>query len=591
MIPDVSPIRAHRRLALAGILLAGLGLSACRQQTEPAAPSTAATPAKAAASSGALEPPWFTNVVEGSGLTFQHRSGASGRYWLPEMETGGVGLIDYDGDGLLDVVCINGGSLDPQKPAAPGHRLYRNLGNWKFADVTAAAGLHIAGGYGMGCAVADYDGDGRPDLYITQLGSNRLFRNRGNGTFEDVTEKAGVAVNSWSTSAAFVDYDGDGRLDLIVVNYVKWSPAVEMECFSAGGRRDYCSPKNYNAPAPVALFHNRGDGTFEDVTHAAGVDHAYGNGFGVATGDFNRDGRIDFFISNDATPNQLWLNQGGGKFVDDAPLRGCALNSMGVPRAGMGVVAFDVMQRGWLDLFITHLVGEGNGLFLNQSGAYLDSVSGDGPMAGSLPFTGFGVGFADFNLDGEPDLYVANGRVRLGGRDWSPTDPYAEPNSLHRGLGGGRFKLVEPAGGTAEPLIATSRGLAIGDLDNDGAPDLVVINRDGPVHLLRNRIGASSGGKWIGFQPVDRAGRECRNALFRLESGGRLQWRQHQPNEGYCSSQDPRVHFGLGGKSSSAHLWVRWPDGTAEDFGIREAGGVYQIRAGTGIPAPGVFGW
>ncbi len=577
-------------------LFAGLMGTGCRKSPESAPTGTAPTAAfsqptvvVSSRTPTASRSPWFTNVVSGSGLTFQHHSGAAGRYWLPEMETGGVGLIDYDGDGLLDIFCVSGGSLDPAHPVTPGHRLYRNLGNWKFADVTEAAGLVCSDGYGMGCAVGDYDGDGLPDLYVTQLGSNHLYHNRGNGTFEDVTAAAGVAVHSWSTSAAFVDYDGDGRLDLMVVNYVKWSPEQEMECFSAGGRRDYCSPKNYHSPAPSTLFHNRGNGTFEDVTTAAGLDRAYGNGFGIATADFDHDGRVDFFVANDATPNQLWLNQGNGHFIDDAPLRGCALNSMGVPRAGMGVVAVDLLQRGWMDLFVTHLTGEGNGLFLNQKNAFLDSVTPDGPMAGSLSFTGFGTAIADFDNDGEQDAYVANGRVRLGSHTWSPQDPYAEPNTLQRGRGAGRFEAVEPVGGTAEPLVATSRGLAVGDLDNDGALDLVVINRDGPVHLLRNVAGG--GRRGIVFQLAGRDGRDVRNAILRFESGGRIQWRQHQPNQGYCSSNDPRVHFGLGPTATGGHLWIRWSDGSAEDFGVRQAGRPHVIRAGSGQPAPGVFGW
>ena len=516
--------------------------------------------------------PWFTNVVSGSGLSFIHHSGASGRFWLPEMESGGVGLLDYDGDGLLDVFCVDGGSLDPDRPAAPAHRLYRNLGQWRFEDVTAAAGLACPSGYGIGCTVGDYDGDGREDLYVTQVGSNRLYRNRGNGTFEDVTTRAGVAVNRFSTSAAFVDIDQDGDLDLMVVNYVRWSPNIEMECFSDGGRRDYCSPRNYNAPTPTVLFRNRGDGTFEDVTTAAGLDRAYGNGLGVATGDFDHDGRIDLFVANDATPNQLWLNRGQWRFEEDAPLRGCALNSMGIPRAGMGVVAVDMEQRGWLDLFVTHLVGEGNGFFRNQAGLFVDAVTHDGPMAGS-----------------QLDLYVANGRVRLGtGTNLSSVDPFAEANSLSQGLGGGRFAAVSPEGGTTPLLEATSRGLAVGDLDNDGAQDLVVLNRDGPVHLLRN-ISAPDRG-WIGIELHGRRGLNPRNAILRLESETGVQWRSHQPNQGYCSSGDPRVHFGLGA-ARKGHLWVRWPDGTAEDFGVLESHRTHRIEVGRGTPAPGAFTW
>lgn len=573
---------ASRAAALLGLLIL---LDGCRPA--PPSPGSAAKPPTATTAAPSI--PWFAEVAAASGVNFRHSSGHQQRFWFPEIETGGVGLIDYDGDGLLDIFCVDGGSVDPAAPRAPRHRLYHNRGNWRFEDVTEAAGIHVADGYGMGCAVGDYDGDGWPDLYLTQLGSNHLFHNNGNGTFTDVTAKSGTAGGMWSTSAAFLDYDGDGRLDLVVVNYVRWNPSLESDCSSRGGQADYCSPKNYQAPTPVLLFHNRGDGTFEDVSHASGVDKIFGNGFGVATGDFNHDGRIDFYIANDAMPNQLWLNQGNGRFIDDAQLRGCALNALGIPRAGMGVVAVDLTQRGWLDLYVTHLAGEGNGLFANQAGNFLDALSPDGPMAGSIPRTGFGVGFADFNNDANLDLFVANGRVRLGPVDLDPRDPYAEPNTLMQGMGGGHFRELQPQGGTSPVLLATSRGAAFGDLDNDGAVDVVVINKDGPLHLLKNV--APARGHWILLNLRDANGREVRNAVVRIDAGGKNQWRQNQPNEGYCSSNDPRLHFGLGNATGVDHLWVRWPNGVAEDFGPRAADAIYEIRATRGKPAPGSFDW
>jgi hypothetical protein len=533
--------------------------------------------------------PWFARESESSGFDFHHSSGKTGRFFLPEMETGGVGLIDFDQDGWMDVVCIDGGSVDPGHPTPPRHRLYRNLGHWKFVDVTESAGIQCPDGYGMGCAVGDFDGDGWPDLYITQLGGNRLFRNNKNGTFSDVTQQAGVAVHSWSTSAAFLDYDGDGHLDLAVVNYIHWTPEREMPCFSAGGQRDYCSPVNYRAPAPMTLFHNRGDGTFEDSTDKAGLLRAYGNGFGITTGDFDHDGRVDMYIANDATPNQLWINRGDGTFVDEALLRGCALNSVGVPRAGMGAVAIDLFENGWLDLYVTHLVGEGNGLFVNQTGNFIDGITPDGPMAGSVAFTGFGLAFGDFDNDGIPDLYVANGRVRLGGKAWSAQDAYAEPNTLRRGLGGGRFLEIRPQGGTEPPIFGTSRGLAVGDLDNDGRLDAIVINRDGPADMLRNITLPE--GTWIGFDLRDGKRREARNAVVRIEAGGRQQWQQFQPNQGYCSSQDPRLHFGLGAARLVEHVWVRWPDGITEEFGPQIPGAYRPIQKGSGQKLPAAFSW
>lgn len=532
--------------------------------------------------------PWFEPVGPGSGLDFRHHIGTGGRFYLPEMESGGVGLVDFNRDGRLDVLCIDGGSVDPSQVRQPNHRLYRNDSAWRFTDVTAASGLRVHSGFGMGCTIGDYDRDGWPDLYITQYGGNHLFRNRGDGTFEDVTRHAGVGVDSLSTSAAFLDYDTDGHLDLIVVNYVRWTPEVERECFSSGGRRDYCSPLNYQAPAPPVLFHNRGDGTFEDVTREAGLLSAFGNGLGVATGDFDRDGRVDLFIANDAMANQLWLNQGQGRFRDDAPLRGCALNAVGIPRAGMGVVAVDLLQRGWLDLFVTHLVGEGNGLFLNERGIFTDWLVPDGPMAGSQPYTGFGVEFADFDNDGRLDLYVANGRVKLGLRESDPRHPYAEPDTLKRGLGDGRF-LDVPFAGLSREDLGVGRGLAIGDLDNDGGLDVLVVRRDAPILILRNRVAGTH--HWIALQLEDVRGNEVRNAMVRIEAEGRVLWRQHQPNQGYASSQDPRVHFGLGSASRVGHVWIRWPDGQAEDFGSLPTDQIHTIRQGRGTAAPGAFGW
>ncbi|MDO8943559.1 MAG: CRTAC1 family protein, partial [Desulfobacterales bacterium] len=255
----------------------------------------------------------------------------------------------------------------------------------------------------------------------------------------------------------------------------------------------------------------------------------------------------------------------------------------------MGVAAVDLLQRGWLDLYVTHLVGEGHGLFLNHDGQFSDAISPDGPMAGTTPFTGFGLAFADFDNDGELDLYVAQGRVRLGAGGGPTSDPYAEPNLLRRGRGQGRFEEVTPAGGVLPAAVGTSRGLAAGDLDNDGSIDLVVIERDAPLTVLRNRAG--QGRHWVQFELQDREGRDVRNAILQLESGGRIQWRQHQPNEGYCSSQDPRSHFGLGEQAGPVRLRVRWPGGTAEEFGALSVDRLHRIQAGRGTAGSGWFTW
>jgi len=531
--------------------------------------------------------PWFREVGEASGITFRHSSGHRDKFLMPEINTGGVGLMDYDGDGWLDVFCVNGGWADPSLSGAPGHRLYRNRGDWRFEDVTERAGVGTNTGYGMGVACADYDGDGWTDLYVLNLRGNVLYRNRGDGTFEHATSRAGVAGDTWSSSAAFFDADRDGALDLFVVNYIHWSMAAEVLCSSRGGVEDYCSPLSYRAPAMDRFYRNRGDGTFEDATVRFGVHRAYGNGLGVATGDWDGDGWVDVFVANDATANQLWMNRQGQGFVDEALTRGCALNAVGVPRAGMGAVAVDLTGRGVLDLFVTHLVGEGNGWFANDHGHFVDRITARGPTRGSLPFTGFGLAFRDFNHDGEWDLFVANGRVRLGGRDLVPGDPYAEPNLLLRGLGGAEFEEVRPAGGTWPALVAASRGAGFGDLNNDGADDVVILNKDGPVHVLRNEVGAQ--GSWVGFDVRDARGGVARNAWVKAEQGDRRWVRQVQPNEGYGSSHDPRLIYGLGRSTEEVRVEVRWPEGYAERFGSQRVGQYHVLTRGMGEPgkAPG----
>lgn len=523
---------------------------------------------------------WFSEASTNSGLIFRHSSGYSGRRLMPEMMTGGAGVLDFDKDGLMDVYLVDGGSADPSRPVKSGNRLFRNLGGFKFEDVTARAGLDSGNDYGMGCACADFDGDGWVDLYVTNLKGNRLFRNRGNGTFEDVTRRAGVADGAWGTSAAFFDYDLDGDLDLVIANYLRWSIEAEIQCYSRGGRPDYCSPLNYKAPAVDSLYRNEGNGTFTNVTASAGFQRAYGNGLGVVCADFDQDGWPDVLVANDAMPNQLWINQKNGTFLDEAVIRGCAVNSMGMSEANMGIAAVDLLQRGARDIFITHLEAEGNRLWINTNGYFMDTVRPKGPGSTSHPYTGFGVVFADFDNDGELDLYVANGKVKFGQVEYDSADPYAEPNTLMRGLGGGDFEEVRPLGGTQPVLVATSRSVAVADFDNDGGLDLVVVNRDGPAHLLRNQTGQNR--SWILLEVLDRKGSHAIGATVKLVSGARTYWRSVQPNEGYCSSHDPRVHCGLGDSKQVESVEVHWPGGKIELFGPLNAGALHVIRQGKG---------
>ena len=539
--------------------------------------------------------PWFEEVADRSGIDFVHRSGHADRYLFPEIMAGGVGLLDYDNDGHLDIYFVQGGQLDSPTTSTQGNRLYRNRGDATFEDVTERAGVGDVG-YGMGCACGDYDADGDVDIYVTNFGPNKLYRNNGDGTFTDVSREAGVDDSSWSSSALFMDYDGDGRLDLFVVNYIRWSPGREQDCFSRGGLKDYCHPSVYHAPASDTLYRNRGDGSFDNVSLRCGIDRAFGTGLGVASGDFDGDGRIDLYVANDGMPNQLWINAADGRFTDESLFAGCAVNQHGVAEAGMGVTSIDVDDDGDLDLFLSHLRAETNTLYVNDAGMFDDATAAFGLAGASLARTGFGLGFADFDLDGALDLYVANGRVMLADPRLDPDDPYAEPNLLFSRRSGGRFKEILPCGGTTPVLTATSRGAALGDIDNDGDIDIVVVNKDAPAYLLRNvaadRARTRDGGRrnnWIMLRLVDVHGSDAIGARVRVDAGDRSWWRSVQPGYGYCSSHDPRVHVGLGQRGAVDMVWVRWPDGTEKTYGPFAANKQYLLlQAAATAPSRGL---
>jgi hypothetical protein len=523
------------------------------------------------------ESAWFIESANPAGLHFDHDSGHAQRYAFPEVAVGGVCLIDYDHDSHLDVYFVQAGPW-PQ-PHTSGNVLYRNLGDGTFENSTHAAGVGDTA-YGMGCTVADYDGDGFDDLYVTNVGANVLYRNLGDGTFKDVTAQAAVADPSWGASAVFFDSDHDGDLDLFVTNYVGWSMSTDIPCFAANGASEYCSPRNYNAPAPDRFYRNSGDGTFVESSREAGFAATFGTGLGVACGDFNDDGHLDLYVANDAMPNQLWINDGQGAFTDEALLAGCSVNLHGTEEAGMGVSSIDIDSDGDLDLFMTHLMQESNTLYVNQDGWFSDSTGQSGLAAPSLDFTGFGLGFADFNLDGFVDLFVANGRVKRVVGNVYEDNPYHEPNQLFAGTSQG-FREVHPRGGTDPILYATSRGAAFGDMDNDGDVDIIVLNRDGGAHYLRN---AHDDEAWIGFDVRTEQDRNAIAARVAVLRGERWQYRQVQTAYSYLSSNDPRVHFGLGTPGTVDDVRVRWPDGTTSSFGSFESGQFHQLKRGDGRP-------
>jgi len=442
----------------------------------------------------------------------------------------------------------------------------------------------------MGAAVGDADGDGDDDLYVTNVGPDVLYLNRGDGTFEDATAAAGLGDAGWGVSAAFFDYDRDGDQDLFVVRYVHWSPAADVACFAGGGGRDYCQPASYPPQADL-LYRNEGRDAagrvvFREVGAEAGLRRAFGSGLGVVVADVDDDGWLDVYVANDGDPNQLWINRGDGTFEDRALLAGCAVNRMGSAEAGMGVVAFDLGDDGDLDLFVTHLREESNTLYENRGGGLFDDVTAaHGLAAASIAATGFGVGAVDFDHDGRLDLYVANGRVGRTLKPWVAGDPFAEPDQLLRGTGAGRFEEVRPRGGTRPEVIANSRAAAFADYDEDGDVDLVVVANGGRARLLENLAGA--GGRWIAFRLRDRDGGDAIGARVRIRLAGGEHYRTVQRASSYAASNDPRVHFGLGDAAAADDVTVLWPGGAGESFGPRAAGRVHLlVEGGSERPAP-----
>jgi hypothetical protein len=535
--------------------------------------------------------PWFTEIGEAAGIEFSHVSGARGEYWFPEIMGGGVALLDYDGDGLLDIYCVQSGFLkdaENEGPDSPPNQLFRNLGvdegtgQPRFEDVTELTGTGDTS-YGMGVACGDYDRDGDMDLFVTNVGVNILFRNEGPDEqgivrFKDITKTSGTEDVRWATSAAFVDVDGDRDLDLYVVNNLLWHASTETPCFNYFSERDYCSPNNYNAASPDVLF-VMGRSRFQDWTPTSGLDTAFGNGLGVAPADYDQDGHMDLYVANDATPNNLWHNQGRGKYADKGLLLGCAVNGNGTPEAGMGVQWVDVDQDGDLDLFMTHLRRETNTFYMNRRGRFTDKTNATGMNATSLKYTGFGMGFHDYDLDGQLDLYVVNGAVQAWRHEEVfAADPYAEPNHLYQGQGGTRFAPVA-GGGEANQSVGTSRGAAVGDLDNDGDVDVVYMDRDGRTKLLMN----NAKGHWIGFRMLDKRGDEVPGAVVGVTHQGKTAWRLADPAYSYLASNDPRAHFGLGTSAEIEGITVRWPSGIVEKFDALATGAYHILREGRGL--------
>ena len=526
------------------------------------------------------ETPWFSEEAQERGIDFHHHSGFDGRPMMPEMMGGGVALADVDGDGDLDAYLVQSGRVDKTLAAEfSANRLYLNRGDGYFDEVEGAAGAGDRG-YGMGVAAGDYDNDGDIDLYITNLGPNVLLQNDGTGSFTDVTAESGVGDPRWSTAANFVDLDVDGDLDLFVVNYINWTPEIERECYVKTFYVTYCGPTAYGVPAMDRLYRNNGDGTFADVTKAAGIDVAFGNGLGNVAADFNADGLADLFVANDGTTNQLWMNAGDLRFEEECVLWSCAMDSDGIEKAGMGVASADVDDDGDTDLLVVNLERQTDSFFRNEGSYFFDATRLIGLGTTSLRHTRFGVALADFDNDGRLDLYEANGKIALSGP--AEGDGYAEPNTLYRGSiddSAIRFNELGPTGGVSHRLVHTSRAVAAGDIDDDGGVDLVVINRDATAYVLMNR---ANRGNWARFQVRTASGRDAHGATVSATVGGRRLSRDVQPSASYLASNDPRVHFGVGGESEVRNVVVRWLGGAEEAFGDFSVDRTHKLKQGEG---------
>jgi hypothetical protein len=539
----------------------------------------------------ASEDPWFVDVAAEAGLAFTHYSDRSEEFQYPEVIGSGVALFDSDNDGDLDVFLVQGrpGAAPADDAQALRSRLFRNDleqrangPQLRFVDVTERSGLAVSG-HGMGVTAGDYDNDRCVDLYVTSLERNWLMRNDCRGSFTDVSAQSGTHDGGWSVSAAFVDIDRDGWLDLFVGHYLTWNPGLNTPCYGSSGRRQYCAPEVYRAQQS-RLYRNSRNGTFTDVTSAAGLATQFGPALGVSTADFDGDGWLDIYVANDGEENQLWINQRDGTFVDRALLAGVALGPAGQAKAGMGVDAADFDEDGDEDLVVTNLTGEGMDLYVNDGHAtFVNGGAAAGITHRSLPYTGFGVGWLDIDNDGRLDLLAVNGAVQVQDLPSSADDPrnLRQRPQLFRNPGNGRFEDVTAAGGPALAAVNTGRGAAFGDLDNDGDIDVVISNNMGRAQLLLNVTGQRR--HWVGVRVVGAHGSDSLGARVAVTPvNGPKRWRRARADGSYASANDPRVLAGLGSESGPVHVQVQWPNGRVEEWRDVPADRYTTLREGTG---------
>jgi hypothetical protein len=526
----------------------------------------------------------FNDITAQAGIRFTHNNGAFGKKWLPETMGPGCAFIDYDNDGYPDIILINGEDFSGHpKGGATTLKLYHNNRNGTFTDVTAKAGLAIPM-YGFGVAVGDYDNDGFDDLFVSALGQSHLFHNNGNGTFSDVTKTAGLwGPNEFSTSAAWVDYDRDGRLDLVVANYVQWSEQGDLYCTIDGSHKSYCTPESYKGTS-VRLWHNLGAGRFEDATQKAGLNDPTSKSLGIAILDANNDGWPDILIANDTQPNKLYLNKKNGTFEERGVAAGIGFSEDGVARAGMGTDAADYDRSGYASLIISNFANQMVSLYHNEgNGLFVDEAPQSEIGRDTLVTLGFGCFFFDYDNDGWQDIFVADGHIENEIERVQKRVSYAEPPHLFHNLGGGKFTEVTSQMGKVFAAPKVARAAAYGDIDNDGFPDILLTTNAGPAYLFHNEGGTNHSLriKLVGTK----SNRDGIGAVVRVNSGSDKQWKMLRSGSGYLSASELVLTFGLRSQSKVDEVEIQWPSGQVDRLTNVNAGQTVTVQEGKGIVA------
>lgn len=538
----------------------------------------------AAASPACPQQIHFREVSREAGVHFSHHNGAFGKKWLPETMGPGCAFIDYDNDGYPDILLANGNDW-------PGHptnikstlKLFHNNGDGTFKDVTQKAGLAVSM-FALGVAVADFDNDGHDDIFVTAVGQSRLFHNNGDGTFSDVTKLAGLwGPNEFSTSAAWVDFDRDGKLDLLVANYVQWSPQTDLFCTLDGSHKSYCTPESYKGTS-LRLWHNLGNGRFEDVTEKARLYDPTSKSLGIAVVDYNSDGWPDLLIANDTQPNKLYLNKRDGTFEERGVAAGIAFSEDGIARAGMGVDATDYDRSGVPSIIITNFANQMVSLYHNEgNGLFVDEAPQSEVGRATLVTLGFGCFFFDFDNDGWQDIFIADGHIEDQIEHVQKRVSYAEPPHLFRNLGGGRFNEVTSQVGSALANPEVARGAAYADIDNDGFLDFVVTTNGGPAYVFHNEGGTNHSLR-VRLRGTE-SNRDGIGAVVHVTSGPDKQWEVVHSGSSYLSQSELVLTFGLGSRTTVDSLEIRWPNGRIQSLSNINAGQTITVEEGRGIIA------